>query len=70
MAVNITLANYQAEDFLSVDDGAGVISVTYFDGQCHVGAVGWATKINLSPVQAETLARDLLARAERIKSES
>lgn len=64
MSTNIIIRKIEVEDFVSVDHGAGEITLTLFHGQVEVGTPGWANQMHFSPDQAEALGKELINRAK------
>jgi hypothetical protein len=67
MSTNISIRSFTVEDFVSVDHGAGAISLTFFQGKFLVGSPGWATTMQLDPDQAEAIGKELISRAEKVR---
>lgn len=66
MSKLIQIREHKAKDFINVDHGKSVITITFFKGM-EALTPGWANQEELTPDQAEELANDLLRRANLIR---
>jgi hypothetical protein len=69
MATNITLKEHKVIDFVSIENGTELVGLTSFKGRLVAGTPGWADEICFTPDQAEEVGKELIRRAQAIRSE-